>query len=221
MTRRDREEEADPSGRLADEAVVGPRAAAGPAAQAHGGLLSCTRRGIPRDRPSRAGRRPGTGPASQLLVHIPSAANPGLRYGKNYFFRTAPGGLWHWGDVRCALLILGCGALVTAPAREDETIYYFFSPEAPGPDSARACAARRGEVRPCLLVTDWRRPIETTPEFLETIRILTARRPVDVYDLEAVTLARRFGVRKLPAIVIVRGREIQIFYGSAWKEVGP
>jgi hypothetical protein len=117
---------------------------------------------------------------------------------------------------------LGAALMRTAPAGEDETVYFFFSPDTPAPAAARAAveAARRGRVRPCLLVADFRKSPEGDPDFLETVRILGG--PISIYDLEAVALAKRFGVRRLPAVVVARNGRIHVCYGDriSRKEVG-
>ena len=116
--------------------------------------------------------------------------------------------------MRAATIVLGGALLMTAPAADDEAVYYFFSPDMPAPAAARAAvgAARRSRVRPCLLIEDFRKSPEGNPEFLETVRVLGG--PISVYDLEAVALAKRFGIRRLPAIVIARQGRVHVAYGD-------
>ncbi len=115
---------------------------------------------------------------------------------------------------RLTTIGLGAALMMTAPATDDETVYFFFSPDTAAPSAARAAvdAARRGRVRPCLLIEDFRKSPEGDPEFFETVRILGG--PISIYDLEAVALAKRFGIRRLPAVVFARKGRVHIFCGA-------
>ena len=107
-----------------------------------------------------------------------------------------------------------CGMLLAvAPGREEETVYFFFSPEAPGKARPVVEYVRRSRARfrPCLLFENLRQPGASTPEFLDTIRAVA---PVSVYDREGLALARKFGIRRLPAVVVERGKSIHVSYGE-------
>jgi len=121
--------------------------------------------------------------------------------------------------VRKWTILFGGALLVTAPSGRGETVYYFFTPAAPGPRSARSVAEYLRDtpgvvLRPCLMIESWNTPGQTDAEFLDACRSLAGKEGISVYDPEALALARRFGIRRVPAIVRVRGDRVHFCYGA-------
>jgi hypothetical protein len=105
------------------------------------------------------------------------------------------------------------------------TLYYFFSPSAPGSlDGARrAVAFRKGEkgqikLRLVLLLDDFSviRKVEEGSSFYKTLKELQSQGSLDIplYDEEGLELAERWGIRSVPAFVLVA-------HGRAHRALGP
>ena len=127
-------------------------------------------------------------------------------------------------------VLIGCLALGGAlplwgeaqgRGKEQDTLYYFFSPETPSaPAGAKTLAdfvkSRPGQfkVRPVVLVEHWEGLRKVTPEsaIFKTIRELGhLREPegvdIPLFDLEGLKLAKAWKITRLPAFVLVsRGR---------------
>lgn len=107
--------------------------------------------------------------------------------------------------------------LATTGDGGEETVYVFFSPTHPAPVTARSAAeyADGKRLRPCLILEDFRTSTDLTPEFAETVQVFTDRGlTIAIFDEEGLALAKRFQIRKLPAVVIERGGRIHMVYGS-------
>jgi hypothetical protein len=120
------------------------------------------------------------------------------------------------------------GLLVVGPTpegREPSTLYFFFTPDAPGaPEAARRVVAfvkeRKGKVRlrPVLLVSDFAalgKVEEKTPVHC-AIKELGALGTLDIplYDEEGLTLAERWRIRSVPAFVLVGSRRAHLVTGG-------
>lgn len=108
-----------------------------------------------------------------------------------------------------------------------EVLYLFLSPDAPGAASlARSSLEflkrRKGTVilRPVLLAADFRELGGVDPEgpLGEILKSLggTVRNPLDIplYDEEGLDLGRRWGITRVPALVLVRGGRAHRALGS-------
>ena len=97
-----------------------------------------------------------------------------------------------------------------APAAEEATVWVFFSPDSP--EAARILEQAKGErVRTVLLVERYFGTREPAAPFLDTIQ---AAGEVGVVDEEGLKKARELGIRRLPAVAVVRGRRAHVAAGS-------
>lgn len=105
-----------------------------------------------------------------------------------------------------ALLALSLGS----SAAEERTVWVFFSPESP--EAARILEQVKGErVRTVLLVERYFGEREPAAPFLASIQ---AAGEVRVVDEEGVKKARELGIRRLPAVAVVRGGHAHVAAGS-------
>jgi hypothetical protein len=96
------------------------------------------------------------------------------------------------------------------PAVEERTVWVFFSPESP--EAARIFEQVKGErVRTVLLVERYFGEREPAAPFLATIQ---AAGEVQVVDEEGLKKARELGIRRLPAVAVVRGGHAHVAAGS-------
>jgi hypothetical protein len=122
--------------------------------------------------------------------------------------------------MRLWTLSLMSAFLITAPDREETELYFFFSPEAPGAKTSRSIANYLQKeptcrFRPCLLVEDFEKPVSLGSDFLETVISVTGWVPsIAIFDADGLDLAKKFSIRRLPAVVVVRNRKIHITYGA-------
>lgn len=118
---------------------------------------------------------------------------------------------------RVTIALMGAVLATAGDRGNDETVYVFFSPSHPAPVTARAAAehAQRKRLRPCLILEDLRHPAALTPEFAETVKVFTDRGlTIAIFDEEGLSLAKRFRIQKLPAVVVERGDRIHVVYGT-------
>jgi len=96
-------------------------------------------------------------------------------------------------------------------ADEETEAWVFFSPASP---DASALLRSFGEVpvRPALLVEDYATGLEPSRDFLAT---LAAAGSVRAADDEGQALARRLGIRELPAAAVRRGSRWHVAAGTA------
>jgi hypothetical protein len=122
---------------------------------------------------------------------------------------------------------LGLGIGGNPPGGEGPCLYLFISPDAPGAgDLARRAVEfvkiTKGAVtlRPVLLVGDFRAlgGVEAEGSLAQALVALggTARNPLDIslYDEEGLDLARRWGITRVPALVLVRDGRAHRAMGS-------
>ena len=97
-----------------------------------------------------------------------------------------------------------------APAAEEATVWVFFSPESP--EAGRILEQAKGErVRTVLLVERYFGEREPAGPFLASIQ---AAGEVRVVDEEGLRKARELGIRRLPAVAVVRGGRAHVAAGS-------
>ena len=103
--------------------------------------------------------------------------------------------------------------LLAAPAgrAEDEAVVWiFFSPDSP--DASGLFGQARGmAVRPVLLVERYTGDREPSEAFVAT---LGASGEIRVVDEEGLREARRWGIRDLPAVAVVRGPSAHVASGN-------
>src|SRR6478672_4215998 len=96
------------------------------------------------------------------------------------------------------------------PATEERMVWVFFSPEAP--EAARILEQVKGErVRTVLLVERYFGDREPAAPFLASIQ---AAGEVRVVDEEGLEKARQLGIRRLPAVAVVRGGRAHVATGT-------
>jgi len=96
------------------------------------------------------------------------------------------------------------------PVSEEATVWVFFSPDSP--DASRILEQTKGErVRTVLLVERYFGAREPAGPFLATIQ---AAGEVRVVDEEGLRKARELGIRRLPAVAVVRGGRAHVAAGS-------
>jgi hypothetical protein len=102
-------------------------------------------------------------------------------------------------------------ALVTGtPQTEEATVWVFFSPDSP--DASRILADLKGErVRTVLLVERYFGDREPAGPFLASIQ---AAGEVRVVDEEGLQKAKELGIRRLPAVAVVRGGRAHVASGT-------
>ena len=107
------------------------------------------------------------------------------------------------------VLAMAVAAMGPAPA-EDPEIWVFFSPDSP--DASRIFAGLQGlRVRPALLAERYFGSREPAEAFLSTVR---AAGEILVVDEEALRMARRLGIRELPAVALLRGDHAHVAVGT-------
>jgi hypothetical protein len=105
-----------------------------------------------------------------------------------------------------ALLALSVGS----STNEEATIWIFFSPDSP--DASRIFEQVKGErVRTVLLPERYFGSREPAAAFLATVQ---AAGEVRVVDEEGLKKARELGVRRLPAVAVVRGTRAHVATGN-------
>jgi hypothetical protein len=102
-------------------------------------------------------------------------------------------------------------ALVTGtPQAEEATVWVFFSPDSP--DASRIFSELKGErVRTVLLVERYFGEREPAAPFLATIQ---AAGEVRVVDEEGLRKAKELGIRRLPAVAVVRAGRAHVASGT-------
>ena len=104
-----------------------------------------------------------------------------------------------------ALLALTVGVPV-----DETTVWVFVSPDSP--EAGRILEAAKGErVRTVLLVERYFGEREPAAPFLATVR---AAGELRVVDEEGLRKARLLGVRRLPAVAVVRGGRAHVATGT-------
>lgn len=105
---------------------------------------------------------------------------------------------------------LAVAALAMGGPSQEATVWVFLSPDAP--QAARILEAVKGErVRTVLLVERYFGEREPTAAFLESVR---AAGELRVVDEEGLRKAKELGVRRLPAVAVVRGGRAHLAAGS-------
>ena len=100
--------------------------------------------------------------------------------------------------------------VVGSSTPEESTVWVFFSPDSP--DAARIFAGLKGErVRTVLLVERYLGDREPAAPFLATIQ---AAGEVRVVDEEGLQKAKQLGIRRLPAVAVVRGGRAHVSTGT-------
>jgi hypothetical protein len=93
---------------------------------------------------------------------------------------------------------------------EEPTVWVFFSPDAPDATAIfRQLEGRR--VRAVLLVERYFGEREPSEAFLATVR---AAGEVRAYDEEGLRMARRLGIRRVPAVAVVDGDHAHVASGT-------
>lgn len=106
--------------------------------------------------------------------------------------------------------VMALGLVMGPPGSEDATVWVFFSPESP--EAAGILEQVKGErVRAVLLMERYFGAREHAAPFLATIR---AAGEVGVVDEEGLKKARELGIRRLPAVAVVRGGRAHVAAGS-------
>ena len=116
------------------------------------------------------------------------------------------------------------------PSRDQapNPIYFFFSPEAPGSDKlaqevvrlANEATPHATPIRPVLLLEDFGSLSQPSrhASLIRALKILGKAngRGLDIplYDEEGLRLAKSWGIRTLPAIVLIRKGRAHVFEGS-------
>lgn len=104
--------------------------------------------------------------------------------------------------------VMALGLVVGAP--EEATVWVFFSPDSP--QAAGILEQVQGErVRTVLLSERYFGAREPGAPFVATIQ---AAGEVRVVDEEGLRKARELGIRKLPAVAVVRGGRAHVASGS-------
>jgi hypothetical protein len=93
---------------------------------------------------------------------------------------------------------------------DEATVWVFLSPDAP--EGARILEAVKGErVRTVLLVERYFGEREPAAAFLETVK---AAGELQVVDAEGLRKAKELGIRRLPAVAVVRGGRAHVASGN-------
>lgn len=101
-------------------------------------------------------------------------------------------------------------ALTMGVPSEECTVWVFVSPDSP--EAAGIYGALKGErVRTVLLVERYFGEREPAGAFLETVKAAGEMR---VVDDEGLRKARELGVRRLPAVAVVRGGRAHVASGT-------
>src|SRR5262245_40430089 len=106
--------------------------------------------------------------------------------------------------------LLAAAMLMGSPTTEDCTVWVFFSPDSP--DAARILNDLKGErVRTVLLVERYFGEREPAAPFLASIQAAGELRVVDEEGLEK---AKQLGIRRLPAVAVVRDGHVHVASGT-------
>jgi hypothetical protein len=101
-------------------------------------------------------------------------------------------------------------ALTVGVPLEETTVWVFLSPDSP--DATRVLEAAKGErVRTVLLVERYFGEREPAAPFLATVR---AAGELRVVDEEGLRRAKQLGIRRLPAVAVVRGGRAHVAAGT-------
>lgn len=101
-------------------------------------------------------------------------------------------------------------AMVAMGGGEEAEVWIFFSPDSP--EAAAVFRSAEGmRVRPVLLVERYFGDREPSEAFLATVRASGEAR---VVDEEGLRMARRLGIRALPAAAVVRGGKAHVAAGA-------
>ena len=101
-------------------------------------------------------------------------------------------------------------ALTVGVPLEETTVWVFVSPDSP--DATRILEGAKGErVRTVLLVERYVGEREPGAAFLATVRAAGEMR---VVDEEGLRKARQLGIRRLPAVAVVRGGRAHVAAGA-------
>jgi hypothetical protein len=105
---------------------------------------------------------------------------------------------------------LMAAVMVAASGSEETTVWVFFSPDSP--DASKLLADLKGErVRTVLLTERYFGEREPAASFLATIQ---AAGEVRVVDEEGLQKAKELGIRRLPAVAVVRGTHAHVASGT-------
>lgn len=106
--------------------------------------------------------------------------------------------------------LLAAALVMGASSPEETQVWVFCSPDAP--DAARIFAQLKGErVRPVLLVERYFGDRAPSEGFLSTVQ---AAGELRAYDDEGLRKARELGIRRLPAVAVVRGGRAHVASGA-------
>ncbi|RPH40324.1 MAG: hypothetical protein EHM91_11245 [Planctomycetota bacterium] len=104
-----------------------------------------------------------------------------------------------------ALLALTVGVPV-----DETTVWVFVSPDSP--EAGRVLETAKGErVRTVLLVERYFGEREPAAAFLATVR---AAGELRVVDEEGLRKAKQLGIRRVPAVAVVRGNRVHVAVGT-------
>jgi hypothetical protein len=105
--------------------------------------------------------------------------------------------------------VLFLGLTMGVPA-EDTAVWVFVSPDSP--DAGRILESAKGQrVRTVLLVERYFGQKEPAAAFLATVK---AAGELRVVDEEGLRKAKQFGIRRLPAVAVVRGNRVHVATGT-------
>jgi hypothetical protein len=106
--------------------------------------------------------------------------------------------------------LLAAAVAIGSSSSGEAQVWVFCSPDAP--DAAPLFAQLKGErVRPVLLVERYFGDREPSDAFLSTLQ---AAGELRAYDDEGLRKAREFGIRRLPAVAVVRGGRVHVASGA-------
>jgi len=106
--------------------------------------------------------------------------------------------------------LLAAVMVVGSSGPEETTVWVFFSPDSP--EASRLLADLKGErVRTVLLTERYFGEREPAAAFLATIQ---AAGEVRVVDEEGLRKAKELGIRRLPALAVVRGGHAHVASGT-------
>jgi hypothetical protein len=101
-------------------------------------------------------------------------------------------------------------ALTVGVSAEETTVWVFVSPDSP--DATRILESAKGErVRTVLLTERYVGEREPAAAFLATVR---AAGELRVVDEEGLRKAKQLGIRRLPAVAVVRGGRAHVATGT-------
>lgn len=101
-------------------------------------------------------------------------------------------------------------AVLMALAEEEPTLWVFFSPDSP--DASGVFRQLKGQrVRAVLLVERYFGEREPSEAFMATLK---EAGEVRAFDEEGLAMAKRLGIRRLPAVAVVRGDHVHVATGT-------